>query len=257
VVDLRVFGNRSYPAGTGLNFLTGFALFSGSYMFSLFAGTVIHYSALDIGKVFLVAGTVSVFIMPLMGRLAPRMDGRILLAIGVTVVALSQVVASHLTQEAGFWDMVKPNMIRSFGLGFIFIPVSVMALSGLSASQRGNATGLFNLTRELGGSLGTALMGMLVTNDIKRFSSYLGENLYASNPLTQERMAVLSASLGSQTIQRDLVAESVLKLRVTTQAMVQSFENGFRWTALAMSLGLVLILLLKRPESAVAVEGAH
>ncbi|MES1188653.1 MAG: DHA2 family efflux MFS transporter permease subunit [Myxococcales bacterium] len=257
VVDLRVFANRSYTAGTGLNFLTGFALFSGSYMFSLFAGSVIHYSALDIGKVFLVAGTVSVFVMPLMGRLAPKMDGRILLTIGVTVVAFSQVVASHLTQAAGFWDMVEPNMIRSFGLGFIFIPVSVMALSSLSAAQRGNATGLFNLTRELGGSLGTALMGMLVTNDMKRFGSYLGENLYASNPLVQERIATLSASLGSQTLQRDLVAESVLKLRVTTQAMVQSFENGFRWTALAMSLGLVLILFLKRPASAVAVEGAH
>jgi len=101
------------------------------------------------------------------------------------------------------------------------------------------------------------LMGMLVTNDMKRFGSYLGENLYASNPLVQERIAALSGSLGSQTLQRDLVAESVLKLRVTTQAMVQSFENGFRWTALAMSLGLVLILFLKRPASAVAVEGAH
>jgi MFS transporter, DHA2 family, multidrug resistance protein len=257
VVDLRVFANRSYTAGTGLNFLTGFALFSGSYMFSLFAGSVIHYSALDIGKVFLVAGTVSVFVMPLMGRLAPKMDGRILLTIGVTVVAFSQIVASHLTQEAGFWDLVKPNMIRSFGLGFIFIPVSVMALSGLAAAQRGNATGLFNLTRELGGSLGTALMGMLVTNDIKRFGSYLSENLYASNPLTQERMLTLTGSLASQTVQRELVAESVLELRVTTQAMVQSFENGFRWTALAMSLGLVLILLLQRPAGAVAVEGAH
>jgi MFS transporter, DHA2 family, multidrug resistance protein len=257
VVDLRVFKNRSYTAGTGLNFLTGFALFSGSYMFSLFAGTVIRYSALDIGKVFLVAGTVSVFVMPMMGRLAPKVDGRILLTIGVTIVALSQVVASHLTQAAGFWDMVEPNMIRSFGLGFIFIPVSVMALSGLAASQRGNATGLFNLTRELGGSLGTALMGMLVTDDIKRFGSYLGENLYASNPLAQERIAQLSSSIGSQTVQRDLVAESVLKLQVTTQAMVQSFENGFRWTALAMSLGLVLVLLLERPQSAVAVEGAH
>jgi DHA2 family multidrug resistance protein len=257
VVDLRVFGHRSYTAGTGLNFLTGFALFSGSYMFSLFAGTVIHYSALDIGKVFLVAGTVSVVVMPVMGRLAPRVDGRILLAIGVTVVSFSQVVASHLTHAAGFWDMVEPNMIRSFGLGFIFIPVSVMALSGLSASQRGNATGLFNLTRELGGSLGTALMGMLVTNDIKRFGSYLGENVYASNPLAQERLALLSASLGSQTAQRDLVAETVMQLRVTTQAMVQSFENGFRWTALAMSLGLILLLLLERPSPGAVVEGAH
>jgi DHA2 family multidrug resistance protein len=257
VVDLRVFANRSYTAGTGLNFLTGFALFSGSYMFSLFAGSVIHYTALDIGKVFLVAGTVSVVVMPLMGKLSTKVDGRILLAIGVTVVAFSQVVASHLTQSAGFWDLVKPNMIRSFGLGFIFIPVSVMALSTLLPSQRGNATGLFNLTRELGGSLGTALMGMLVTNDIKRFGSYLGENVYASNPLAQERIGMLSSSLGPRTFQHELVGESMLKLQLTTQAMVKSFDNGFRWTALAMSLGLVLILLLKRPQPGVVVEGAH
>lgn len=257
VVDLRVFANRSYAAGTGLNFLTGFALFSGSYMFSLFAGSVIRYSALDIGKVFLVAGTVSVFVMPMMGRLAPRVDGRILLGIGVTVVAFSQYVASHLTQAAGFWDLVTPNMIRSFGLGFIFIPVSVLALSSLSPAQRGNATGLFNLTRELGGSLGTALMGMLVSDDIKRFGSYLGENLSPTNPILQEQMSALAGSVGTQTAQRDLVAESVLSARVMRQAMVQSFENGFRWTAFAMSLGLVLLVFLRRPRSQAAVAGAH
>jgi DHA2 family multidrug resistance protein len=257
VVDLSVFKNRSYAAGTGLNFLTGFALFSGSYMFSLFAGSVIHYSALDIGKVFLVAGTVSVVVMPVMGRLSTKVDGRILLSIGVTVVALSQYVASHLTQSAGFWDMVTPNMIRSFGLGFIFIPVSVLALSALGPEQRGNATGLFNLTRELGGSLGTALMGMLVSDDIKRFGSYLRENVASSNPLAQEQLASISANLGSQTAQRDLVAEHVLNLRVTTQAMVKSFENGFRWTAFSIALGLILILLVKRPKAAGGVAGAH
>jgi DHA2 family multidrug resistance protein len=257
VVDLSVFKNRSYAAGTGLNFLTGFALFSGSYMFSLFAGSVIHYSALDIGKVFLIAGTASVVVMPAMGRLSPKVDGRILLVIGVTIVAFSQYVASHLTQAAGFWDLVAPNMIRSFGLGFIFIPVSVLALSALGPAQRGNATGLFNLTRELGGSLGTALMGMLVSDDIKRFGSYLRENVTPTNPLVQEQLGSISATLGNQTAQKELVAETMLNLRVTTQAMVKSFENGFRWTALAMALGLVLILLLERPKTSAPVAGAH
>lgn len=248
VVDLRVFQQRSYTAGTGLNFLTGFALFAGSYMFSLFAGSVIHYSALDIGKVFLVSGVVSIFVMPLMGRLAPKMDARILLMLGVLIVAGSQVVASQLTQAAGFWDMVQPNMIRSLGLGFIFIPVSVLALSDLPAHQRGSATGLFNLTRELGGSLGTALMGMLVSDDMKRFGSYLGENINVYNPLVQENLSQTAMTVGSQTFQRDLVAESLLKLKVANQAMVLSFENGFRWTALAMALGVVLVFLLKRPQ---------
>jgi MFS transporter, DHA2 family, multidrug resistance protein len=257
VVDLRVFQNRSYSAGTGLNFLTGFALFSGSYMFSLFAGSVIHYSALDIGKVFLVAGTASVVVMPIMGRVAPRVDGRALLLIGVAVVSGSQLAASHLTAAAGFWDMVTPNMIRSFGLGFIFIPVSMLALSDLPASQRGNGTGLFNLTRELGGSLGTALMGMLVSDDIKRFGSRLSEHVTAYNPIVQDQMRQLSGNVGALTFQRDLVAESVLQLKVTTQAMVLSFENGFRYTALAMAFGFVLVLCLKKPAAVADVSGAH
>lgn len=257
IVDLRVFKNRSYTAGTGLNFLTGFALFSGSYMFSLFAGSVMHYTALEIGKVFLVAGTASVFVMPMMGRLSGKVDGRILLVIGVVVVSASQVVASHLTQAAGFWDLVRPNMIRSFGLGFIFIPVSVMALSDLAPSARGNATGLFNLTRELGGSLGTALMGMLVSDDIKRFGSYLSENVTVYNPLAQDQLQKFANNVGAQTFQKDLVGESLLRLKVQTQAMVLSFENGFRWTALAMGLGLLLIVLLKKPQSGAEVGGAH
>jgi DHA2 family multidrug resistance protein len=257
VVDLRVFKNRSYAAGTGLNFLTGFALFSGSYMFSLFAGAVIHYSALDIGKVFLVAGTVSIVVMPVMGRIAPKVDGRYLLFIGVAIVATSQYVASHLTQSAGFWDMVTPNMIRSFGLGFIFIPVSVLALSDIPGSQRGNATGLFNLTRELGGSLGTALMGMQVADDIKRYGSYLSENVTPYNSQVQEQLHQLSNNVGSFTYQRQLVGESMLKLKVNTQAMVLSFENGFRWTAFAMALGFILVLILKKPKSTAVPLDAH
>ena len=257
VVDLRVFQGRSYAAGTGLNFLTGFALFAGSYMFSLFAGSVIHYSALDIGKVFLVSGVVSIFVMPLMGKLAPKVDARILLMIGVVTVAASQVAASQLTQAAGFWDMVRPNMIRSLGLGFIFIPVSVLALSDLPAHQRGSATGLFNLTRELGGSLGTALMGMLVSDDMKRFGAYLSENVHVYNPLVQENLSQTAMTVGSHTFQRELVAESLLKLKVANQAMVLSFENGFRWTALAMALGVLLVFVLKRPQGGAAPVDAH
>jgi MFS transporter, DHA2 family, multidrug resistance protein len=257
VVDLRVFKMRSYTAGTGLNFLTGFALFAGSYMFSLFAGSVIHYTALDIGKVFLVSGVVSIFVMPLMGRLAPKMDARILLMIGVLIVSGSQMVAAQLTQAAGFWDMVKPNMIRSLGLGFIFIPVSVLAFSDVPGHQRGSATGVFNLTRELGGSLGTALMGMLVSDDMKRFGSYLSENITAYNPLVQDQLRQTAMTVGSQTFQRELVGESLLKLKVANQAMVLSFENGFRWTALAMALGVLLVFMLKRPQGGGAPVDAH
>jgi DHA2 family multidrug resistance protein len=257
IVDLRVFKGRSYAAGTGLNFLTGFALFGGSFMFSLYAGSVLHYSALDTGKVFLVAGTISILMMPLVGKLAPKVDGRILLTIGLSVVAFSQFTASELTSDAGFWDAVRPNLMRSFGLSFVFIPVSMLALSDISPEQRGNATGLFNLTRELGGSFGTALMGMLVSDGMKIHGSYLAEAVTPYNPLAQEQLQKLASAVGSQTYQSGLVGETLLAARVQTQAMVLSFESGFRWVALALSLGLVLVLLLKKTKAGVALAGAH
>ncbi|MET0412704.1 MAG: DHA2 family efflux MFS transporter permease subunit, partial [Polyangiaceae bacterium] len=258
IVDLRVFKERTYAAGTGINFLTGFALFSGSFMFSLYAGSVLRYEALDIGRVFMVAGTISLVTMPLFGRLGPKVDGRYLLAIGIAIVAFSQYVASNLTAAAGFWDAVQPNFLRSLGLGFIFIPVSVIALSGLSPEQRGNATGLFNLTRELGGSLGTALMGMLLSDGVKIHGSYLAEAVNPYNPLVQEQLAQLSNSVGSQTYQSQLVPESILQSRVDLQAMVLTFQSGFRWVALAMALGLILVLLLKKPSATGGeVVGAH
>ena len=257
VVLAVVFANRSYAAGTGINFLTGFALFSGSYLFSLFCGAVMRYSALDIGKVFLVAGSVSIVLMPIVGRMAPKVDGRKLLLFGVTVVAFSQWSAAELTSDAGFWDLVKPNMIRSLGLGFIFIPVSVLALSDLPADKRGNATGLFNLTRELGGSIGTAVMGMLVTDGIRRNGSYLAENVNAYNPVAQEQMRSLAGGVGAQTYSREHVAETVMQLKVTKQAMVLSFEAGFRFVAVAMAVGLLLVVMMRKPKAAVAVEGAH
>jgi MFS transporter, DHA2 family, multidrug resistance protein len=257
IVDLRVFLGRNYAAGTALNFLTGFALFGGSFMFSLYAGSVLRYSALDIGKIFLAAGTISVVMMPLIGRLGPKVDGRILLAIGLGIVAYSQFTASELTAAAGYWDAVRPNFLRSLGLAFVFIPVSVVALSNLAPEQRGNATGLFNLTRELGGSLGTALMGMLVSDGVKIHGSYLSEAVNPYNPLVQSQIRQIAGGVGAQTYQSQLVAETLLQAKVNTQALVLSFDNGFRWVAFTVACALLLVLLLEKPKNTAAVAGAH
>jgi DHA2 family multidrug resistance protein len=257
VVDLRVFANRTYAAGTVVNFLTGLALFGSTYLFSLFCGSVMRYSALDIGRVFLVAGVVQVFLMPLVGKLAPKLDGRWLLVFGVVTVAASQVMAGQLTSLSGFGDLVRPQLLRALGLSFIFIPVSVMALSDLGPVQRGNATGLFNLTRELGGSIGTAWMGMVVTNGIKAHGSALGAHVTAFDPIVQEQVAALAGNVGTRVSGGQLVPEALLQLRLGGQALVLSFEDGFRLAGLAILFGLLAILLMKRPRAGVAVSGAH
>jgi DHA2 family multidrug resistance protein len=249
VVDLRVFKNRSYAAGTGLNFLLGLAVFGAAYLFSLYCGAVMHYQALDIGRVFLLAGLSQIFLMPLIGKMANRVDPRYMLVLGVTMTALSQWVASQLTGEAAFVDLVYPNLIRSFGLAFVFIPVSVAALSDLPPAQRGNATGLFNLTRELGGSLGTAWMGKVVADGIITHSSRLAENVSPYNPIAQESWLGI---LG-----RGMDPMGTLAGRVAREGMVMSFNDGFRMTTLAIALGIIMVMLLKRAQAQGAPSGAH
>ena len=137
------------------------------------------------------------------------------------------------------------------GLGFIFIPVTVAALSDLSPQIRGNATGLFNLTRELGGSIGTAWMGMVVTDGIATHSSQIGSHISFFDPITQEQWLNIA--------RRGFDPAGILAHRVTTEAMVLSFNDGFRLTMASIGLGLVTILLLKKPPArgGGAPSGAH
>ena len=249
VVDLRVFKNISYSAGTGINFLLGLVLFAGNFLFALYCGTVMRYTALDIGKIFLVAGLIQIVVMPMIGKMVTRVDPRRMLMFGILGVSFSLWMNAHLTDQAGFWDLTRPQFVRSVSMGFIFIPISMLALSDLPNNIRGNATGLFNLTRELGGSIGTAWMGLLVD---------LREAINLENPWVQERMALIRGTLGQQTFTSDLVPEAVMELRVRVQALILSFNEGFARVTLLFLCCIALVFFLKRPKPGGAgAAGAH
>jgi DHA2 family multidrug resistance protein len=136
-------------------------------------------------------------------------------------------------------------------MAFIFIPLSVLTLSDLGERQRGNATGLFNLTRELGGSIGTAWMGMLIDDSTKIHAAELSEHVSAYSPSTQERLAALKGGLGIA------APEAFLQMKLKVQAMVMSFTDGFGKASVVFAIGLLLVLFLKRPQPGARIEGAH
>jgi DHA2 family multidrug resistance protein len=257
IVDLRIFKNRTYASGTGINLLMGLALFSGNFLFALYCGSVLRYSALDIGKVFLVSGVFQVVLMPLVGKFGGKADQRVLLSLGIVGVAASLWMNAHLTERSGFGDLVASMFVRSVSLAFVFIPITVIALSDIPAERRGNATGLFNLTRELGGSIGTAWMGLLIDRSTKIHSSYLSEYVTPYNPIAQEQYGAIQGSLATQTASPALVPETVLALKVRVQALVLSFQDGFLRATFVFLAALLLVLLLKKPKGAADVAGAH
>jgi DHA2 family multidrug resistance protein len=257
VVDLRVFKNRSYAAGTGVNLLVGLALFGGNYVFALFCGVVTHYAAIDIGRVFLTAGAIQIVLMPIIGRTMGKVDPRAYLMLGVLGVGASLWLNGSLTQAAGFGDLVMPMFVRSATLGFAFIPVTVLALSDLPDAQRGNGAGLFNLTRELGGSIGTAWLGLVIDGHTKVHRSYLSEFVSATNPLLQERAGAITMTVGRGTWNPAETPVAVLDRTVTMQAYVLAFADAFKLTAAVFAVAVLLVLLLKKPKPGVEIAGAH
>ena len=140
---------------------------------------------------------------------------------------------------------VRPRAAR---MGFIFIPLSVIALSDLPPEQRGNAAGLFNLTRELGGSIGTAWMGTMLTNNAHQFRTDLARYADPYNPLFQEQ---LRQAQGAVARLPDPVQSgyALMASRLDAQALIRAFNSGFLVLAAVFALSLLLVLLLRKPKT--------
>jgi DHA2 family multidrug resistance protein len=256
VVDFRVFANRNYTAATLLNFLIGVALFSGGFLFSLYAGSVMHYTALNIGLLFLKGSFIQIFLMPVVGKLVGRVDSRGLIGLGLAGLVVSLWLNAGLNQTADSRAMLLPVFVRACSLGLCFVPLSVVALSGVPAVQRGNAAGLFNVTRELGGSIGTAWMSTMLDQHSKEYATDMAAKVDIWNPIAVEQLGGLHG-IFSGTFDAAGSALSALQGRIGTQALVQAFDQGFRSLAAIFAVSLLVVLVLKKNQPGAAPGAAH
>jgi DHA2 family multidrug resistance protein len=257
VVDFGVFKNVSYAASTGVNFLIGTALFGGSFLFSLYCGTVMRYSALDIGLLFLKGSWIQLLIMPVVGKLIGKVDSRKMIGIGLTGVLLSLWMNGHLTPDADTHTMVMPLLVRAAALSLCFVPLSVVALADLPASQRGNAAGLFNATRELGGSIGTAWMSTHLDRMTKQYQSDLAPHFDAYSSVAHDQLRNAQAGLGARLWDPVGAALSSMQMRLDLQALVRAFNEGFTTLAVLFVASIAVVFCLKKPDSGVVIQGAH
>jgi DHA2 family multidrug resistance protein len=252
IVDLRVFANRTYAASSGLNFLLGLSLFAANFLFSLYCGSVMHYSAFDIGILFLKGSAIQIAVMPLAGRLVRMVDSRILIAIGITGLTASLWLNAHLTQQADSYTMIMPLFVRACSMGLLFVPLNVVAVGDIPNERRGNALGLYNLTRELGGSIGTAWMSTALDGRTKTYSSYLGERITAFDPATAEQLAAAKHIM--PTLEG---AYGLLNARVAQQALLRAFNDGFFTLVFVFGASVALIAFIKKAKAGSAPIAAH
>jgi DHA2 family multidrug resistance protein len=191
--------------------------------------------------------------MAFMARLQGKFDARLSIVVGVALFAVSMWQHAHFTTDSGMRDFFWPLVWRGVGLGLIFVPLTNLALADLPLSRISNGTGLFNLMRQLGGSVGIALSATLVT----RFAMVHRADLMASvtqySAATQERLVLLERGLLARGIAPGLVetkALAILNGMVTRQALMLSFEQLFLLFGAAFVLALPLLLLMHKNKSA-------
>jgi DHA2 family multidrug resistance protein len=258
VVDLRVFRNRAYAAATTLNFLVGTAIFAGSVLLSLYCGTILHYRAIDIGRVFLMATWIQLLIFPVVGKLVTRVDPRLLLVVANAGIFTSLWLNAHLTAQVTTGQVAFPLFIRAIGTGFGFIPLTVLGVASLPAAQRPGGTALFNLTRELGASIGTAWMSTMLARQVKQNFTFITSHVDAYGSLIAEQRTLLEHGPGARLFDPQGAALAVLNQRIGAQALLKAFNNSFLWLAFAFLAASWVIVLMRRPQRGGAVDvNAH
>lgn len=262
VVDLRVLRYRSLAAGSMLSVVVGIALYGAMFAVPVFASSVMRYNAQQIGLLMLPGAIGSALMMPIAGKLLRRFDPRVLLATGALILALAVLWLGQLSISTGAGDLFWPLLVRSFGTVLMFLPLSMAALGPIPKEDIAAATGFFSLTRQLGGSIGVALLSTLLGSRQAFHRSVLTEKLVTTDPDVQGRLAALTngfVAKGADLATAKQRALAILDGSVNLQSAVLSFNDIFWITAVLVAATLPLVILLGKPKAggAAAAAGAH
>ncbi|WP_051258882.1 DHA2 family efflux MFS transporter permease subunit [Chitinibacter tainanensis] len=259
LVDLRVCQDVQFSAGLVITFLLGGALFSTVFIFPVYVQTLMGYTAWQTGLLILPSALASGLTMPISAKLVAKgMPPRILISLGASIFLGSMWLHHGFTTQSGVGDFMGPLILRGIGLGMIFMPLNSLTMANLQPSQIGSATGLYNLTRQLGGSVGIALSATFSTKLMQMHGAALLEHLGGFAAL--ERLAQLKARListGTPAAGADTLSQLLLQQTVNKQALMLAYDQLFLLFGIAMICVLPLLLLMPNSQVRASADAAH
>jgi MFS transporter, DHA2 family, multidrug resistance protein len=252
VVDLRVFKQRSYSTGVFLMTLLGFVLYGSLVLLPILLQTLLGYPALQAGIAMAPRGVGSFLAMPVIGVIMSKFDPRKLLALGLLIAAGTLMMLGSLSLNAGYWDVFWPQFIQGVSLALLFVPLTTVTMDPIARENMGNATSIFNLMRNIGGSAGIATVTTMVARRRQTFANTLGAhvnpyNLGSRMMIEQLRNAFVAGGADLATATRRAYA-AVFGL-VAQQAAMLSFNAAFWLLAILFVAIVPFILIMERPAS--------
>ncbi|ASY57683.1 DHA2 family efflux MFS transporter permease subunit [Sinorhizobium sp. CCBAU 05631] len=257
VVDLRAFANRNFTFGSLFSFVMGIGLYGLTYLYPLYLGRIRGYDSLMIGETMFVSGLAMFLTAPVAGFLAGRLDPRVMMTIGFTGFAAGTWTMSQLTADWDFWELLVPQILRGCSLMLCMVPINNIALGTLPPARIRNASGLFNLTRNLGGAVGLAIINTILTQRQDLHYARLAEHIQWGSPEAVDRLNNIASNFDAYGLDGATAAVKQLAQMVQQQAVILSFIDVFLILTV-LFLGMVLgVLMIKKPEGAGSGGGGH
>lgn len=248
MVDIRILKNRQLAVGVIFGLVLGFALYASTFALPVFLQGLLHYSAWDTGKVMFPGAIASAITMAAVGKMARKIDARPLVVAGVLLYLWSMVLHWQFTMTIGLHDTLFPIIIRGIGMGLVFVPLTGLTVAQLRPEQMAQGTGLFNLARQLGGSLGIAVAATLVTRFTERARDGLLPHLDASSPVVSSWLSGVTATMsraGASMQEAQARAYELLAMKVQQQASLLAYDKLYLTMGIAFTCALPLLLLFK------------
>jgi MFS transporter, DHA2 family, multidrug resistance protein len=259
IVNLRVFANRNFAVGTLLIAVVGVVLYGTIALLPLFLQTLLGYPAIESGLAVSPRGFGAVASMLIVGRLIGKIDERWLIMFGFALLSYATFMFTNLNLDVSSTTIFFPMVLSGFAMGFVFIPLTTLSMGTLSNEQINKATGLFNLLRNTGGSIGIAIMTTLLLRGGQIYQNVFSGNMSEYNPAFRQYFEQLRANflVNSDPVTATQQAYQTIYALLQKQSMVMSYIDNFRLMAILCLLCVPFSLLFKKVKGKKPPPGAH
>jgi DHA2 family multidrug resistance protein len=257
IVDLRAFTDRNFMLGSLFSFVMGVGLYGLTYIYPLYLATIRGYDSLMIGETMFVSGAAMFLSAPIVGRLMAKIDPRIMLMFGFITFAVGSWQMSFITKDFDFWELFIPQVLRGVGLMFAMVPITNLALGTLPPDRLKNASGLYNLTRNLGGAVGLALLNTVLNDRTDLHLARLHDSVTWSRGPATEMLAALTARFSNFGPDAQTMAIKQMTLMAHQQGSVMAFGDVFLMLAIVFVAFAALVLVMRRPPAAAPAVSEH
>jgi DHA2 family multidrug resistance protein len=258
IVNLRVLYNRTFALGTLFTTIVMFGMYGTYILIPLYCQQVSGYTPMLAGWVLSIQSLGTLVSIMLAGRLFNKIDPRLMVTLGCLAAGVGSWYMAQFYAEIDFWNIAGPGILRGIGSGFIFIPLTTLSLGAVSMEDMGTASGLFNMVRTIGGSVGIAILVAMLSSGAQIHQSYLAAHVdpFQFNRLLHASPAA-SAVIGNFTRHGNGLMLGMVYQEVEQQATVMAFVDDFRIIAYIFFILTPLALFMDKPAARSAPPAGH